>query len=70
MSAKVLPKAEVLTLIVHLGDSIVPSAQTLSVGGEVVATDGDTSADHGVDHRPSVSHHEYELAVGEELLNV
>ena len=53
-----------------IGDSYVPSAQTLSVGGEVVATDGDTSADHGVEHRPSVSHHEYDLAVGEELLNV
>lgn len=54
-------------LVVHDLHGTIPLGQTVPVTVQVKTSNCDLPGDHGVDGRPTVSHHQDELGVGEEF---
>ena len=70
MLYQAVPGSNLVALLVHVLDDVVPLAETLSRVVQLEAGDGDLPGDDGVDDGPAVPHHEDPLGVGEDVGHV
>ena len=66
MLYQAVPGSNLVALLVHVLDDVVPLTETLSRVVQLEAGDGDLPGDDGVDDGPAVPHHEDPLGAGEE----